>query len=154
MTNNDILRRLRYAFDLSDDQMIKLFDFADYTASRVTISNWLKKDSDEDFVVLNDEQLAIFLNGFIISQRGKKDGEVPVPEKRLNNNVILRKLKIALSYTDEDIVATLAKMDLKMSKHEVNAFFRNYKQEQYRQCQDQVLRKFIYGLQKIYREEA
>jgi uncharacterized protein YehS (DUF1456 family) len=154
MTNNDILRRLRYAFDLSDDQMIKLFDFADYTASRATISNWLKKDSDEDFVVLNDEQLAIFLNGFIISQRGKKDGKVPVPEKRLNNNVILRKLKIALSYTDEDIVATLAKMDLKMSKHEVNAFFRNYKQEQYRQCQDQVLRKFIYGLQKIYREEA
>lgn len=154
MTNNDILRRLRYTFDLSDDQMIKVFDFAEYTVSRATVSNWLKKDSDEAYIELRDEQLAIFLNGFIISQRGKQDGKVPVAEKRLNNNVILRKLKIALSYTDEDIVATLAKMDLKMSKHEINAFFRNYNQEQYRQCKDQVLRKFIFGLQKIYRDEA
>lgn len=153
MTNNDILRRLRYAFDFGDDQMIQLFGFADHKVDRATVSNWLKKDSDEAFEELNDENLAIFLNGFIISQRGKKDGKVPVPEQRLNNNVILRKLKIGLNYTDEDIVATLAKMDMKMSKHEINAFFRSYKQEQYRKCNDQVLRKFIYGLQKLYREE-
>lgn len=153
MTNNDILRRLRYAFDFGDDQMIQLFGFADYNVDRATVSNWLKKDSDEAFEELNDEQLAIFLNGFIISQRGKKDGKVPAPERRLDNNVILRKLKIGLSYTDEDIVSVLAKMDMKMSKHEINAFFRSYNQEQYRKCNDQVLRKFIYGLQKLYREE-
>ena len=153
MDNNDILRRLRYAFDLSDSEMIKVFGFAELEVDRATVSNWLKKDSDEDFKAMVDQELAIFLNGFIISQRGKKDGKTPPPELRLNNNLILRKLKIALSYTDEDILAALKTMDLRLSKSEINAFFRNPKQEQYRACGDQVLRKFIYGLQKLFRPE-
>ncbi|HSJ69515.1 MAG TPA: DUF1456 family protein, partial [Anditalea sp.] len=65
MTNNDVLRSLRYTFDFSDAQMIDLFAQADHTVSRSEVSNWLKRDEDPDFQEMNDRELAIFLNGLI-----------------------------------------------------------------------------------------
>ena len=151
MNNNDILRRIRYAFDFNDVKMMHIFGLADSEVSREQISNWLKKDDDPDFQSLYDIKLATFLNGLINDKRGKKEGEQPKPEKTLNNNLILRKLKIALNLKDEDIVAILELADMTISKHEISAFFRNPNQSQYRQCKDQILRNFIHGLQIKYR---
>ncbi len=150
MDNNDILRRIRYAFNLSDDKMMMLFKHADYEASRAQISDWLKKDDDPAFKNILDYQLATFLNGFIIHKRGKKEGPQPEPEKKLNNNIIFRKLKIALNYRDEDILEIFKLVDLRISKHELSAFFRKPGQNQYRPCKDQFLRNFLFGLQKKY----
>lgn len=77
MENNDILRRVRFAFDLSDSQMIEMFKLADYNVTRAEISDWLKKDEDPAFQQMNDSKLALFLNGFIIDKRGKKEGPTP-----------------------------------------------------------------------------
>lgn len=153
MTNNDILRRLRFAFNFSDDTMMKLFALGGQEVTRAEISNWLKKEEDENHVGIYDKQLAIFLNGLIVDRRGKREGPEPKPEKTLNNNIILRKLKIALNFRDEHIVDTLAKANIRASKHEVNALFRKETQSQYRQCKDQFLRNFIYGLQIKLRPE-
>ena len=150
MNNNDILRRIRYAFDFNDAKMIELFGLADHQVTRAQISDWLKKEEDPAFLELDDTQLAIFLNGLIIDKRGKKEGEQPVPEKRLNNNIIFRKLKIALNLKDEDILAILLFADFRISKHELSAFFRKPDQTQYRPCHDQVLRYFLQGLQIKY----
>ena len=49
MDNNDIIRRIRYAFDLSDAKMIEIFALADHEVTRPQISNWLKKDDDPYF---------------------------------------------------------------------------------------------------------
>ncbi|MCD4774390.1 MAG: DUF1456 family protein [Bacteroidales bacterium] len=151
MNHNDILRRIRYTFDFSDSKMIEIFGLAGHQVNRAQISNWLKKDDDPDYEGLYDLQLAIFLNGFIIDKRGKKEGPLPIPEKRLNNNIIFRKLKIALNLKDHDILEILALVDLRVSKHELSAFFRKPNQSQYRQCKDQILRNFLHGLQKKYR---
>ena len=70
----------------------------------------------------------------------------------MNNNLIFRKLKIALNLRDTDIVDILDLAELRVSTHEINAFFRKPTQRQYRECQDQILRNFIYGLQIKYRE--
>lgn len=150
MTNNDILRRLRYTFDLNDNQVIATFALAGLEVSRAEMSDWLKKDDDPDYKPIYDPQLAIFLTGFIILKRGKKEGEDPKSEKKLNNNIVFRKLKIALSLKDEDIIEILELVDFRMSKHELSAFFRNPTQNQYRPCKDQVLRNFIHGLQVRY----
>ena len=151
MNNNDILRRIRYTFDFNDSTMMRLFDLGGSEATREQISNWLKKDDDPDFQSLHDIKLATFLNGFINEKRGKKEGEQPKPEKRLNNNLILRKLKIALSLKDEDILAMLELSGMTISKHEISAFFRDPNQSQYRECKDQILRNFIQGMQMKYR---
>jgi uncharacterized protein YehS (DUF1456 family) len=150
MTNNDILRRLRYTFDLNDNQVIETFALAGLEVSRAEMSDWLKKDDDPDYKSIYDPQLAVFLTGFIIYKRGKKGGEEPKSEKKLNNNIVFRKLKIALSLKDEDIIEILELVDFRMGKHELSAFFRNPTQNQYRPCKDQVLRNFIHGLQVRY----
>lgn len=151
MNNNDILKKIRYIFDYNDATMLKIFKAAEKEISIEKLSNWLKKDDDENFTGIYDIDLASFLNGFIIIKRGKKDGEIPKPEKTLNNNLILRKLKIALALTDDDIVNIMDQSGFTFSKNEVNAFFRNPNQSQYRMCKDQFLRNFLYGLELKYR---
>ena len=152
MDNNDILRRTRYALDFNDSKMMEVFSQGGIKATREEISQWLKKDIDPDYVSLSGFQLAAFLNGLIIDKRGKKEGPQPIPEKQLNNNIILRKFKIALNLKDEDILELLQLTDLQISKHELSAFFRKPGQEQYRECKDQVLRNFLRGMQIKYRE--
>lgn len=154
MTNNDILRRLRYTFDFSDDKMIALFAKADLEVTREQISNWLKKEEDPDHKPINDLLLATFLNGFINDKRGKREGEQPAPEKQLSNNMIFMKLKIALNLKAEDILETLALGESHISKHELSAFFRKPNHKHYRLCKDQILRNFIKGLQLQHRSQA
>ena len=151
MTNNDVLRRIRYIFDYNDTTMIAIFELADHKVSREQISDWLKKDDDQDYRALSDTQLAIFLNGLINHKRGKKDGPQAAPEKSLNNNIIFRKLKIALNLKEEDTLAILELANLRISKHELSAFFRRADHKHYRACKDQVLRNFLKGLQLKYR---
>lgn len=152
MNNNDILRRLRYTFDFQDTDMIAIFAAADHETTRSEISDWLKKDEDPAFMDCDDETLAIFLNGLINTKRGRKDGPLQVPEKRLNNNIVFRKLRIALDLKAEDILEILESENLKMSKHELSAFFRKVDHKHYRECLDQVLRNFLKGVQFKYRK--
>ncbi len=148
LTNKDIIRRIRYIFNYSDDQMIKLFALGDKVVTRAEVSDWLKKEEDADEAVVQDIVLAQFLNGLIIEKRGKKEGAPPmIPERTLNNNIIFRKLRIALNYKDTDILDTFKLADLRVSKHEISAIFRKPSQKQYRPCQDQFLRNFLQGLQ-------
>jgi uncharacterized protein YehS (DUF1456 family) len=147
---NDILRRIRYTFDLNDSKMMEIFGFADLDVTRAEISDWLKKEDDPAYKDLDDHTLAIFLNGFIIDRRGKKEGPQSVAEKRMNNNMVLRKLKIALNLKDEDMLEILGQVDRNISKHELSAFFRNPNQEQFRPCKDQILRNFLHGMQIKY----
>jgi len=144
------MRRIRYTFEFNDSKMIEIFGSANYQVTRAQISDWLKKDDDPAYQDLSDIQLAIFLNGLINVKRGKKEGEQPNPEKRLNNNIIFRKLKIALNLKDDDILEILQLVNLRISKHELSAFFRNQNQNQYRPCEDQILRNFLHGMQLKY----
>ncbi len=153
MNNNDILRRIRYTFDFNDSKMIEIFGLADVQVTRAQISNWLKKEDDPAYQELSDNELAIFLNGLINDRRGRKEGEQPIPEDFLDNNMIFRKLKIALNLKDDDILEILKLVDLRIGKHELSAFFRNPSQSQYRPCQDQFLRNFMHGMQLKYRAD-
>jgi uncharacterized protein YehS (DUF1456 family) len=147
MDNNDVLRRIRFAFDISDSQMMETFGLGNLPVTRAEVSDWLKKDDDPAFQKLNDHKLAMFLNGFIIARRGKKEGAEPVAETRLNNNIVMRKLKIALNLEDDDILALLALAGMSISKHELSALFRRPDNNRYRPCNDQLLRNFLNGLQ-------
>jgi uncharacterized protein YehS (DUF1456 family) len=151
MTNNDILRRLRFTFDFNDETVMDLFRSGGIEVTRADISDWMKKDDDEAYKNLGDKYLAAFLNGFINKNRGQKEGPQPEPEKKLNNNLILRKLRIAMNMKDEDMLEILDLADLKFSKHELSAFFRHPDHKHYRECKDQIIRNFLHGLQLKFR---
>ena len=151
MTNNNILRRIRYTFDFSDTKMMAIFDLAGHQITRSQISDWLKRDDDPAYQECSDSQLAIFLNGLINDKRGKKEGPQPEPEEHLNNNIIFMKLKIALNLKAEDVLEIINLTDLRMSKHELSALFRKAGHKNYRDCQDQILRNFLKGMQLKYK---
>ena len=154
MTNNDILRRIRYTLELGDDRMMAIFTLAGLQASRAQISDWVKKDDDPAFEALSDRRLAIFLNGLIIDRRGPNGSRTPDPENRLNNNIIFNKLKIAFDLKADGVLEVMELSGFHLSKHELSAFFRKPTHKNYRDCKDQVLRKFMQGLQVKYREDA
>lgn len=151
MNNNDILRRLRYTFDLSDSKMISIFDQADQHVTRAQISDWLKKEDAPAFEKCSDKQLAFFLNGLINENRGKRDGSRPEPEKSLSNNAVFMKLKIALNLKADDVINILSLAGVTISKHELSAFFRRPGHKHFRECKNQMLRNFLKGLQLKYR---
>jgi len=152
MTNNDILRRVRYTLDLNDASMIEIFGLGDFIAKRSDVNDWLKKEDDPLYIELDDQLLATFLNGLIILKRGKREGEQMIAEKELSNNLILRKLKIAFNLKTDDIIELFNLVDKKISPHELSAFLRSPEQKQYRTCNDQYLRNFIHGLQVKFRD--
>mgnify|MGYP003969561387 FL=1 len=132
--------------------MITVFSQADLAVSRSQVSNWLKKDDDPEQQPCDDRILACSLNGLITEMRGKKEGTQPEPEDKLNNNIIFKKLKIALNLKAEDILRVMALVDFKISKHELSAFFRKKGHKHYRECQEQILRNFLHGIQVEYRD--
>jgi len=148
MTNNDILRRIRYLFNYSDPQVVELFKLAECDVAETEVINWLKKDDDPKWVDLTDKELATFLNGLIIQKRGKREGPQPEPEEDLSNNMILMKLKIALKLKSEDIIELFALVDRKVGKPELSAFLRSADHNQYRPLNGQYLRNFLTALQR------
>lgn len=153
MNNNDILRVIRYSFDFKDEQMISIFELGELEVTRSQVSDWMKREEDEEFQPLYDVDFAHFLNGFISQNRGKKEGSSPKAEKKLNNNQIFRKLRIALDLKEDDVLEILSSVGMHISPHELSAFFRKPTQSQYRPCKDQIIRKFLQGIQKRYRKE-
>ena len=151
MTNSDILRTIRYIFNFKDPEMVGIFKAGGLDLKREEVANFLKNDDEEHFQAIVDKDLAAFLNGFIIEKRGKKEGEDPKPEKSLNNNIIFRKLRIALNLKEDDVLEILSSVGMHISPHELSAFFRKPSQSQYRPCKDQILRNFLNGLKKKYR---
>jgi uncharacterized protein YehS (DUF1456 family) len=136
MNNNDVLRSLRYLLDISDAQLADICQLADYSLAPETVEALLKKDDEEGFQPCSDEVLGHFLAGL-----------VPLPvEKRLTNNIILKKLRVAFELRDDDMHEILRAADLPMTKAELSALFRSPEHKNYRACGDQLLRNFLRGL--------
>jgi uncharacterized protein YehS (DUF1456 family) len=64
----------------------------------------------------------------------------------IGNNDILWKLRIALKLKDTDMIEILKLADFEITKTELSAFFRREDHPNYRQCGDQILRRFLDGL--------
>ncbi|TPV32845.1 DUF1456 family protein [Paucihalobacter ruber] len=64
----------------------------------------------------------------------------------MTNNDILKKLRVALKLTNDDIVEILELVDFKVTKSELGALFRREDHPKYVECGDQILRNFLNGL--------
>jgi len=149
MTNNDLLRRLRYALNLNGVSIAEICALAGHEIGPVEVLNLLKKEDEKGFVVCDDAVMGAFLDGLIISRRGPRDvspGVHQSSEVLLNNNLILRKLRIALELNDADMLALFKRAGVSISKPELSALFRGIGQRNYKECGDQLLRNFVRGL--------
>lgn len=154
MLNNDILRRVRYALALNDNAMIEVFALSALTVDREQLLAWLKKNNEEGFVALNDQKMLLFLDGLITYKRGQLEVSSPAPVTPplpLNNNGILKKLRIALAFKEDDMLHAFELANFKLSRGELSAFFRQKGHKHHRECGDQVLRHFLQGITLQFR---
>jgi uncharacterized protein YehS (DUF1456 family) len=151
ISNNEILRRLRFTFDFKDHQMVEILAIAGKRLEIEEVAGWLKREDNEEYATMEDIDLAYFFNGFITLRRGKKPGLHPAPEKVMNNNLVYIKLKIALKLKDTDIVELMKTAGYKIGKHDLSAFIRNPSLPQYRICHDHFIRNFLHSIDVKYR---
>ena len=148
MTNNDLLRRLRYALNLNGVTMAEIMGLAGREVGPAEVLKLLKKEDEHGFVACDDALMAAFLDGLITYKRGSHilKPASPQPEATWNNNIILRKLRIALELNDEAMMAVLKQAGVTVSKSELSALFRAAGHRNYKECGDQFLRNFVRGL--------
>lgn len=91
LTNNDILKKLRVALQLRNDQIVEILALVDFRASRAEIDNLFRAEDHENYVLCGDQILRNFLNGLIIYKRGTKEN--PVPVEKSNEKFIPRNEK-------------------------------------------------------------
>jgi uncharacterized protein YehS (DUF1456 family) len=170
MDNNDILIRLRYALDLKNTEMVDIFKLGGIEVSRQDLPKILtkSKDSYDDEIAEDEENIKCdnvmfesFLNGFVTFKRGKqeqKPGQPETPELTLGrsanvNNLLLKKVKIALSMTSEDMLDIFEKAGIHVTKGELGALLRKEGHKNYKECGDKFARNFLKGLAVKYRGE-
>lgn len=161
MDSNDLNRRVRYALMIDDDDVIDLLRLSAWPGDGAQVSGWRLKEGDAGFVPCPPDAVQYMLDGLIIQRRGRKDDDSasakpasdttvlePAAGKRpvIDNNAVLKQLRIALSLKTDDVFELIAQGGGKIGKSEVNAFFRKPTARNYRRCGDQVLRWFLAGL--------
>lgn len=162
MDNNDLLIRLRYALELKNKEMAEIFKLGGEDVSVPEVVQLLKKtdeENEEEQMKCNNDLLNAFLNGLIVYKRGKqepKPGETVAPEPSVNqranvNNLLLKKVKIALALTTEDMLEVFATAGLRVSKGELGALLRKEGHKNYKECGDKFARNFLKGLAIKYR---
>lgn len=141
--------------NLDNQALIKLFANIGYKLELNELKPFLLKEEESGYLELADYLLVIFLDALILSKRGARDGAETLQQSELvsqskrvkvNNNLILNKIKIAFSLTTDDIIDILALADFRLSKSELSALFRNPTHRNYRECGNQLIRNFLTGL--------
>ena len=153
MTNNEVMRSVRYALELKNREVVAMIKAGDMELSVLDVVDLLKNEEEEGFALCSAETMHAFLDGLIYECRGPRDG----PAKKfstatINNNMILRKLRIAFEMRDIDVVDTLKGVGFTVSKSEITALFRAPSHRHYMECGDQFLRNFLKGLTRRFRE--
>jgi uncharacterized protein YehS (DUF1456 family) len=149
MTNNDLLRRLRYALNLNGTLIAEICALGGGDIGPADVLKLLKKEDESGFVACDDSLLSSFLDGLIIHKRGPREPmtvSLQAPAGVLNNNLILRKLRIALELNDSDMLDIFRQAGVALSKPELSALFRAEGHRNYKECGDQLLRNFVRGL--------
>ena len=149
MINNDVLRSLRYMFDLPNGKVVDIIQAVDpaFPVDEAEINDWMRDEENPLFVACPDAALVRFLDGIILLRRGPSpDGSRRPFEKRSSNNLVLKKLRVAFNLKDEDMHAIFEDVGLPLSKPELSALFRDPTHKNFREAGDQVLRNFLKGL--------
>lgn len=147
MINNDVLRSLRYVLNLNNEQLIDILALMDTSVTPQQMACFVKKEEEEGYQLCPDVLMGAFLDGLIIHRRGRDDSRpAPKIERRITNNIILKKLRVAFALKTTDIQDILQSQDFRLSQPELTAMLRAPDHKNYRECGDQVLRYFLKGL--------
>ncbi|WP_309496523.1 DUF1456 family protein [Sulfurovum sp.] len=151
ISTNEILFRIKKALSLSIEEMINAYTLEEYKMEPSYLESLLKRRQDDGFMLCTYEELGLFLDGLVTLKRGpspKKKSEAEAVE--LTNNLILKKLRIALELKESETEIIFGLADIELSKQQLASLFRKEGHKNFKACSDELLMAFLEGLDEFY----
>lgn len=150
MKINDILYKIKTALSLDNESILKAYALAEYPMSEERLESILKRHQDKGYIKADYEELGLFLDGLVLLKRGASlkahDDEVV----ELSNNLILKKLRVAMQLKESELVIIFALADMELTKRQVGSLFRKENHKNFKLCSDELLMVFLEGLDEFY----
>ena len=86
LTNNDIMKKLRVALKMRDDDIVEVLKLVDFRISKTELSAFFRSEDHPKYMDCQDQILRNFLNGLIIHKRGPREDKRPGKRKEENNS--------------------------------------------------------------------
>jgi uncharacterized protein YehS (DUF1456 family) len=151
LKTNDILYKIQKALSLTSEDILKAYELESYKMNLEHLNSLLKKRQDRGFKLCSYEELGVFLDGLVTLKRGpspKKNNEDEVVE--LTNNLILKKLRIALELKEAETEIIFSLGEAELSKQQLASLFRKEGHKNFKACSDELLNAFLDGLDEFY----
>jgi len=151
MQTNEILHRVATALSLDITTIQEIYTLASYPIETQRVQSILKLPAESGSQLCSYEELGIFLDGLILLKRGpsprKQNDEATVA---LTNNLILKKLRIALNLKEIETEMIFGLADVELSKQQLSSLFRKEGHKNFAECSDALLLAFLEGLDEFY----
>jgi len=151
LNTNDILYKIQKALNLSSDDMIKAYELAEYKMDSDHLDALLRKRQDKGYKICSFEELGVFLDGLVTLKRGPSPKKSETDEVvELTNNLILKKLRIALELKEPETEIIFSLGEAELSKQQLASLFRKEGHKNFKECSDELLNAFLDGLDEFY----
>jgi len=147
---SEVLYRIHKALKLTPKEIVDILQTQAYQSDVARIESHLVRQKERSFVPCDYELLGLFLDGLIEHFRGKSDRPQSDEPLLLDNNLILKKLSIALKLKRDAIEMIFNLADIFPTKQELNALFRAQGHKNYKGCSNELLILFLKGLEEYY----
>ena len=151
MKTNDILYKIQKALNLSQEEILEAYELEAYSMESAHLDSLLKKRQEKGSKLCTYEELGVFLDGLFALKRGpspkKSDGNEVV---ELTNNLILKKLRIALELKEAETEIIFSLGEAELSKQQLASLFRKEGHKNFKECSDELLMAFLDGLDEFY----
>jgi len=150
LKTNDILYKIQKALNLSQEEMLEAYKLAEYKMDATHLDALLKRHQDEGSKLCSYEELGVFLDGFVILKRGPSPKKQNNDAVELTNNLILKKLRIALELKEAETEIIFSLGEAELSKQQLASLFRKEGHKNFKECSDELLMAFLDGLDEFY----
>ncbi len=149
MKPSEVIKSIKDALSLNRAQMLHIYELEEFPMSKERLDNILKNSSKKSSINATYEELGIFLDGLIQFKRGtpKKELEDDVV---LDNNLILKKLRVALNLKEHELMMIFELVDFDISKSTLKDIFRSPNHPKFKECSNTTLKAFLDGLNEFY----
>lgn len=150
LTLNEILYKIKKSIDLTNSDIIKAYELENFSMSEERLESLLVRRNDDNFQEATFEEIGIFLDGLVTLKRGPSKQKASNEAVELTNNLILKKLRIALELKDPQIEIIFALADVELTKQQLSSLFRKESHKNFKVCSDELLLSFLDGLDEYF----
>lgn len=151
ISTNEILYRTQKALHLTLEEMLQCYTLEKYNMDKTHLESLLARRQDKHFELCSYEELGVFLDGLVTLKRGPSPKNPDNSEVlELSNNLILKKLRIALELKEAETEIIFGLADIELSKQQLSSLFRKESHKNFKPCSDALLMSFLEGLDEYY----